>query len=527
MDENELMAKVFMPQTTDLLGMVGHGLQQLTSSITDFEQLESASIDVLTQAEPIADAASNWQTDARMFEGRKMDRIKVPDMCEKWSVRFLDRPRQRKTLTVTVRDDELGDIEVMRWSHEDATKKEQGGSAANGKEPKNRGVPFCYVCFKTQDSQDDELHSCLASSCTTHYHHMCMERFGVLRRNGNLRNVRRVLCGYHACSRCSRAIGDMGNFLLRCVTCPRAYCDGCLEDGYMIVDEDPRLAWQQLPLPPTQQPIQCKTCIDQRVPLFRPTQQLMQLCQDQPAESQRAAGLLDHLQEMLERQQREHLEHQRLQAEILEGDMALAREAHAAKERRRLQLAARQAAREAARAERALNRAAAGKPSRGRGKRSSVRQKASRPAASDDDGDSEGNADADEEQEQAEQDEVEEGDIMDFGRITVARPTISSAQAPAPSDEDIRLGLNRKCVSDNVGEEDDSHIVLMLDSSDDESGRISPSRHGRERKRKKKEREKRKKEKKKNKEGGKLWPCFPRGVPHPFTPLFSIMLRSK
>ncbi|KAF9259046.1 hypothetical protein L218DRAFT_908811 [Marasmius fiardii PR-910] len=46
-----------------------------------------------------------------------------------------------------------------------------------------------------------------------------------------------IACSQHACWDCLRKTTDAGNLLFRCRTCPRAYCEDCIEEPFHPIDE--------------------------------------------------------------------------------------------------------------------------------------------------------------------------------------------------------------------------------------------------------------------------------------------------
>ncbi|KAJ7762395.1 P-loop containing nucleoside triphosphate hydrolase protein [Mycena maculata] len=74
-----------------------------------------------------------------------------------------------------------------------------------------------------------------------------------------------ITCSQHQCCRCSRGTGEAGGLLLRCQTCPQAFCSDCVpwDDITMVGDTIPEFVLRKYGKKDSAYYIRCADCLEQ------------------------------------------------------------------------------------------------------------------------------------------------------------------------------------------------------------------------------------------------------------------------
>lgn len=275
----------------DIADMVRFGAGARAGSGAAFARMSGMAIeDILSNKTSVA---MEWKEDVRDFEGVKLERADAKTISEEWALSIQEGgvKRERKSMTVTMNVDMEGlapGIAVDKRSidqdrHNKEILRRQAAAVAERKKKAaiaklSKRLPYCAICrdfFEAtpteeanrdgngpavkkgradfEDAGENARQRC--RNCPAVAHMSCVPP-GIDRFVG-------WACPHHGCTYCGRVASDAGGLLLRCVDCPRAYCDDCCPDGFKAMPKgDPylnALGWKK---PSSVELIQCKICRD-------------------------------------------------------------------------------------------------------------------------------------------------------------------------------------------------------------------------------------------------------------------------
>eukprot|EP00698_Gefionella_okellyi_P018344 TRINITY_DN5489_c0_g1_i1.p1 TRINITY_DN5489_c0_g1~~TRINITY_DN5489_c0_g1_i1.p1 ORF type:complete len:1058 (-),score=201.19 TRINITY_DN5489_c0_g1_i1:134-3307(-) len=281
------------PSASLSLGRVASLVRYGVDRVTTIHSITDASIDALLQsslkyaasvesAQAAADARdlkytadasaadeSNAALDYRRFEGVKYQREEsFHDLAEQWVRELSDgHKREAKSVVVQVVTGEkgLGSVPVLRWSIEEAKKEAAAAAAVRPiKEVKLRKhESICMLCSQSKPKsqrEDDKLMAC--KRCPRSAHIYCCG-FQEQPRMG-------WQCHQHYCCSCGRNAADAGGLLFRCTSCPKAYCEQCMSDGFEAVESYEPFEKLDFTLSRNYEYIHCPQCVLQ-VALKKPS----------------------------------------------------------------------------------------------------------------------------------------------------------------------------------------------------------------------------------------------------------------
>ena len=253
----------------DIADMVRFGAGARAGSGAAFARMSDMRIeDILAKK---TNVAMEWQEDVRDFEGVKLERADAKTISEEWAASIQEggAKRQRKSMTVTMNVDMEGlapGIAVDKRSidqerHNKEIMRRQAAAVAERKKKAavaklSKRLPYCAICraFFEVCPEEDKASGCGSApkkgradfeDASENARQRCRNCPAVAHMSCVPPGIDRFVgwaCPHHGCTYCGRIASDAGGLLLRCVDCPRAYCDDCCPDGFKAMPKgDPHL----------------------------------------------------------------------------------------------------------------------------------------------------------------------------------------------------------------------------------------------------------------------------------------------
>jgi len=200
--------------------------------------------DILNRKNTGDNVKVEWKEEVREFEGETMTKANSKTTEEEWAAQAQasgGAKRQRSGTVVEMKVAGMS-MNVSAWSIEAAKEverklKRQADAVAEKERLKQarKAAPrleTCVVCRKPGDLGPDD-NRMVCRKCPAVAHPECAIN--------SKHRLQGYSCPHHCCCTCGRVASDAGGLLLRCIKCPRSFCDDCIGE-FKAVDEDPNLA---------------------------------------------------------------------------------------------------------------------------------------------------------------------------------------------------------------------------------------------------------------------------------------------
>lgn len=188
------------------------------------------------------------QVQSRLFEGKVIKRPSNAEIASEWK-ELQKRGRAKRIVNV-------GGIEMIAEHMGPEILSPVGKTPVHVKRSRKKfeTEDWCLYC-----RDGGELVVC--TWCPRVFHAKC---HGLSRRD--VAHMVSASCSQHKCAHCTRATADAGGMLLRCRTCPQAFCEDCLPDEKFepIGDELPEYLLLGYGSAENAYYIYCPDCIEQR-----------------------------------------------------------------------------------------------------------------------------------------------------------------------------------------------------------------------------------------------------------------------